>query len=209
MSLLLALLLQDPAADALKRLAERMKDVRVLTCTIRQERRTALIERPLTSAGTMAYRRDPGRLVFRLTEPRASEIHMDRGAYQVYRPDEKRLERIEFEDDALTGQLLALFDPKPETVGKRFAMKRVDGPDGLIELRFDPVDEQVKRRVASISLTLGEADATIRRIRYVQADGDAVSFDLSDVRLNPELPPSTFDLKVPEGTRVLTHKVGK
>lgn len=209
MSVLLALLLQDPAADALKRLAERMKDVRVLTCAIRQERKTALVEKPLTSSGTMAYRREPGRLVFRLTAPRASEIHMDRAAYQVYRPDEKRLERIEFEDDVLTRQLLALFDPQPEAVGKRFAMTRVDAPAGEIALRFDPTDEQVRRRVASIALTLAEADATIRRIRYVQADGDEVSFEMSDVRLNPDLPPTAFELKVPEGTRVLTHRIPK
>jgi outer membrane lipoprotein-sorting protein len=186
-----------------------MKDAKTMTCAIRQVRKTALVEQPLVSSGTMAYRREPGRLVFRLTEPRTSEIHMDRTAYQVYRPDEKRLERLEFEDDALTGQLLTLFEPKPEAVGKAFTVKRVDAPAGRIELRFDPVDEKVKKRVASISMTLDEADASIRRLRYVQADGDEVTFELSDVRLNPGLPADAFELKLPEGTRVLTHKVPK
>lgn len=198
--LLLALLLQDPAAEALKRLGERMKDVRTLTCGIRQVRKTALVEQPLVSAGTMSYRRDPGRLVFRLTEPRTSEIHMDRGAYQVYRPDEKRLERLEFEDDVLTGQLLTLFDPKPEAMGKTFKMS-MSGDDILLV----PLDEKVKKRLASLTLTL--KDVEIRRIRYVQADGDEVAFEMSDVKLNPELPASAFELRVPEGTRVLIHKV--
>lgn len=198
--LLAALLAQDPAADALKRLGARMKDVGTLSCSIRQIRKTALIETPLVSAGTMSYRREPGRLVFRLTEPRSSEIHMDRRAYQVYRPDEKRLERIEFEDDVLTGQLLTLFDPKPEAMGKAFKMSMVAG-----DLLLEPLDEKVKKRLASLTLTL--AGDEIRRLRYVQADGDEVTFELSDVRLNPALPASAFELQVPEGTRILTHKV--
>jgi len=195
-----ALLAQDPAVDALKALAERMKDAKTMTCKVRQVRKTALVDQPLVSSGTMAYRREPGRLVFRLSEPRTSEIHMDRRTYQVYRPDEKRLERIEFEDDALTGQLLTLFDPNPETLGKTFKITRA-GDDILLE----PLDEKVKKRVASLSLTLKDGD--LHRLRYTQADGDEVMLEMSDVRLNPDLPPDAFDLKIPEGTRVLTHKV--
>jgi outer membrane lipoprotein-sorting protein len=199
MTLLLAALLQ---ADELKALAERMKDAKTMTCKVRQVRKTALVEQPLVSSGTMVYRREPGRLVFRLTEPRTSEIHMDRGTYQVYRPDEKRLERIEFEDDALTGQLLTLFEPKPDALGKTFKLSRA-GDDILLE----PLDEKVRKRVASLLLTLKDGD--LHRLRYTQADGDEVTLEMSDVRLNPGLPPDTFELKVPEGTRVLTHKVGK
>ncbi|HEX7900205.1 MAG TPA: outer membrane lipoprotein carrier protein LolA, partial [Planctomycetota bacterium] len=146
MTLLFAALLQ---ADELKALAERMKDAKTMTCKVRQVRKTALVERPLVSSGTMAYRREPGRLVFRLTEPRTSEIHMDRKTYQVYRPDEKRLERVEFEDDALTGQLLTLFEPKPDALGKTFRMSKA-GDDILLE----PLDEKVKARVASLALTV-------------------------------------------------------
>lgn len=199
MTLLLAALLQG---DELQALAERMKDVATMTCSIRQVRKTALVERPLVSSGTMAYRREPGRLVFRLTEPRASEIHMDRTSYQVYRPDEKRLERIEFEDDALTGQLLTLFAPKPDAMGKAFKITRADG-----EILFQPLDEKVRERVALIALTL--KDGELRRIRYQQADGDEVSFEMSELKLNPELPAGAFDLKVPDGTRILTHRVAK
>jgi len=198
----LLLLLQDPAED-LKKLAERMKDVGTLSCSVRQTRATALVSKPLFSSGTMLYRREPGRLVFRLTEPRASEIHMDRKTYQVYRPEEKRLERIEFEDDALTGQLLGLFDPKPDALGKAFKMSR--GDDGQVLL--EPLDEKLKKRVTSIGLTLKGAD--LHRIRYVQADGDEVLFEMSDIRLNPDLPAGAFDLKVPDGTRILSHKVGR
>jgi outer membrane lipoprotein-sorting protein len=196
-----SLSLQEPA-EALRALAERMKDARTLSCAVKQTRKTALMEKPLVSSGTMLYRREPGRLVFRLTEPRATEIHMDRATYQVHRPDEKRLERVEFEDDALTSQLLTLFEPKPETMGKAFRMSK-SGPDILLE----PLDEKVKKRLASIALTLDGPE--LRRIRYTQADGDDVSFEMSDVRLNPDLEPDAFELKVPEGTRVLTHRVGR
>lgn len=197
--ILVLLWLQEPA-EALRTLAERMKDARTLSCAVKQTRKTALLETPLVSSGTMLYRREPGRLVFRLKEPRATEIHMDRASYQVYRPDEKRLERLEFEDDALTGQLLTLFEPKPEALGKAFRMSS-SGSDILLE----PLDEKAKKRLSSIALTLDGPE--LRRIRYTQPDGDEVSFEMSDVRLNPDLPAGAFELKVPEGTRVLSHKV--
>ena len=78
--------------------------------------------------------------------------------------------------------------------------------------------------VASISPALTAATASgfevkydeiPRRIRPCRSSmpspfpGSPMLFEMSDVRLNPDLPPDAFDLKVPDGTRVLTHKVGK
>src|SRR5690349_10016741 len=91
---------QDSAADAaakaaFKKIAEKFKDMRTLSAKVVQQRRTELLDKTLLSSGTMYYRREPARLVFLLNEPRKAEIHMDRTSYQVYRPDEKRLERTD------------------------------------------------------------------------------------------------------------------
>lgn len=209
--LLLPLLQAGPSEDAarlaLRKLAERFRDLKTLSCSVAQERRTALLEKPIASSGTMFYRREPGRLVFRMTEPRTTEIHMDRTAYQVWRPDEKRLERIEFEDDELTGRLLMVFQPKEEEVGKSFAVRAGASKDGDLEVRLEPSDDRVRKRLRLLVLTVRESDGALRRIRYEDAGGDEVRFDLTDVKVNPDLPAATFELAVPEGTKVFRHAV--
>lgn len=207
--LILSLQGEDSAQEALRKLAARFEKAATLSCKVTQSRTTALLEKPLISKGTLYYRREPGRLVFRLTEPRATEIHLDRTTYQVYRPAEKRLERTEFEDEALGAHLLEIFRPKVESIEKRFTVKATAREGGETEIQLIPTDEKIRRRLAALTLTVHGPDATLRRIVTTDSDGDTVRLDLSDLSINPQLPKETFDLKVAEGTRVLQHSVKK
>lgn len=205
---------QDSPADAaakaaLRKLADRFKEARTLSARVRQSRRTELLDKPIVSSGMMYYRRDPARLVFRLTEPRKAEIHMDRTSYQVYRPDEKRLERTDFENDEVTGKILMVFEPKPDELGKSFAVRGGESKDGRIEVRLEPADEKVRRRLKRVSLSIAEADGALGRLSYFDGEGDEVTLDLSDVAINPDLAADLFALQVPEGTRVLRRTVKK
>jgi outer membrane lipoprotein-sorting protein len=203
---------QDSAADmaakaALQKLAAKMKEARTLTAKVVQSRRTELLDKPIVSAGTMAYRRDPARLVFLLTEPRKAEIHLDKTSYQVYRPDEKRLERIDFESEDVTGKILMVFEPKTEEIGKAFSIRGGESRDGLLEVRLESSDEKFRKRMKKIALTIVEADGALRRIAYTDAEGDEVQFDLSEVAINADLPADLFTLKIPDGTRILRRTV--
>lgn len=196
------------ARAALDKLAGKMKDVRTLTADVVQSRKTELLDKPIVSSGTMAYRRDPARLVFHLTEPRKAEIHLDKGSYQVYRPDEKRVERIDFESEDVTTRILMVFEPKADEIGKAFSVKGENAKDGLIDVRLESSDERFRKRMKRIVLTIAEADGGLRRIAYTDAEGDEVQFDLSRVQINPALAAEEFALKIPEGTRVLRRTVG-
>lgn len=197
----------ETAKAALQKLAARMKEARTLSAKVVQSRRTELLDKPIVSSGTMYYRRDPARLVFHLTEPRKAEIHLDKGSYQVYRPEEKRLERIDFESEDVTTRILMVFEPRTEEIGKAFQIRGGEQKDGRIEVRLDSSDEKFRKRMKRISLTIGVADGTLSRIAYTDAEGDEVQFDLSEVAVNPELSADLFTLKVPEGTRVLRRTV--
>ncbi len=207
-----AVLLQDaPPGDedaraALKKLAEQFREARTLSAKVGQERRTELLDQPIRSSGTMIYRREPARLVFRMSEPKRTEIHLDRTSYQVHRPDEKRLERFEFEDEALSGRLLMIFEPKPEELGKTFLPTTVAKREGEIDVRLEPRDEKVRGHLKKLVLTVALPGGMLRRIEYVDGEGDEIRFDLAEVAVNPALAPESFELKVPEGTRVLRHK---
>jgi outer membrane lipoprotein-sorting protein len=212
LALILLAVPQDPSADeaatsALKKLSARFGEVRTLSAKVVQTRRTELLDQPITSSGMMYYRRDPARMVFHLSEPRRTEIHMDKSSYQVYRPDEKRLERIDFENEDIPGRILMVFEPKVEEIRKSFEVRGGASRDGRIEVRLEASDEKVRRRLRKLTLLLDIADGTLRRVSYTDAEGDDVEFALDAVALNPELPAEIFQLKIPDGTRVLRHSV--
>lgn len=198
----------DAAAKAaLRKLADRLKEARTLSANVVQSRKTELLDKPITSSGRMFYRRDPARLVFQLSEPRKAEIHMDKTSYQVYRPDEKRLERTDFGSEEISAKILMVFEPKVDEIRKAFAIRGGESKDGLVEVRLESSDEKVRRRLQKVLLTVVEADGTLRRISYTDGEGDEVRFDLSDVVINPDLAADLFTLRVPEGTRVLLRSL--
>ncbi|RPH37156.1 MAG: outer membrane lipoprotein carrier protein LolA [Planctomycetota bacterium] len=197
----------EAATAALRKLADRMREARTLSARVVQTRRTELTDKPITSSGLMYYRRDPARLVFHLAEPRKAEIHMDRTSYQVYRPDEKRLERTDFGNEDVSGKILMMFEPKTDELGKTFSIRGGGVKDGLIDVRLESSDEKVRKRLRKIVLQIAEADGALRSLAYTDGEGDEVKFELSDVDINPALAPETFTLKVPEGTRVLRHSL--
>lgn len=197
----------DPAArEALARLGARLKEARTLSARIVQERKTALLEEPLRSSGTLYYRREPARLVLVLTDPRPATVHLDRSSYQVYRPDEKRLERFDFEDPEMGPRLLAAFEPRSEEVGKVFTARLGQAGPGEVEIVLEPRDPKLARRLRRLVLGT-DPEGLLRRIVFTDPEGDEVTFTLSEVALNPELPSGLFELRVPEGTRILRHSV--
>jgi len=197
----------ESAKAALRKLSDRFRDARTLSARVAQSRKTALLDKPVTSSGALYYRREPARLVFRLTEPRPAEIHLDRSSYQVHRPDEKRLERIDLQGEDLASKLLTVFEPKAEEMGRTFRIGRETSSAGEVLIVLEPRDENVRRRLKRLALAVGEEDGTLRSISTTDAEGDELLFTLTDVKVNPDLAPGLFDLKVPEGTRVLRHAV--
>ena len=194
----------DPdAQSALRKLGERLKDAKTLSAHVIQSRKTALLDEPIVSSGMLYYRREPAQLVFRLTSPQVSEVHLDASAYQVYRPDEKRLERFEFEDQSISGKLLLAFQPKADEIGKAFSIKKGAPRPGEVGIVLEPTDPKIRKRIMRLVLTLDEKDSLLKRIATVDADGDEIAFELSEMKINPPLDPATFELRVPEGTRVL------
>ena len=69
------------------------------------------------------------------------------------------------------------------------------------------VGRSVLKRLRRVSLTIADADGALHRIVYVDGQGDETQFELSDVALNPDLPPAVFALSIPEGTRVFRNSL--
>lgn len=198
----LVLLLQVSPEETLRALAEKMKGATSLRADVVQRRKTALLEEPIVSKGVLHWRREPGRIVILLSEPKETRVQIDRASYEVWRPDEKRLERVEFAGDEGAGKLLQIFDPRPDEMGKAFELRSA----GEGEIVMIPKDAKVRKRVKAIGISVSAADGSLKRIRTEDADGDETVFELAKTELDPPLPAGLWDLSLPEGSRVLVHR---
>ena len=210
MAVMLALCLQAndaSARDALKKLSGRFKDLRTLSCNVTQSRTTMLLDKPITSSGHLYYRREPGKLVFNMTKPRRTELHFDSKTYQVYRPEEKRLERITFSSGQVSTYLLMVFDPKPGELEKKFTITEGKVVDATIEVRLNPIDDKIRKQLTKLTLVIEQATGDLRSVSYSDRDGDDIRFDLSKIKLNPKLKPNIFKLTVPADTTILNQKM--
>jgi outer membrane lipoprotein-sorting protein len=103
--------------------------------------------------------------------------------------------------------LFMAFNPDIAKIQRSCAVRLKDHRDGVVVVGLEPTDPKSRRFFTTLTLSIAEADGTLRGISYKDADGDDVQFELTDVQIGPDLPAETFQLKVPDGVRVLTHKI--
>lgn len=203
----LALAAQDsPAREALQKCSDRMREVKTLSAQFIQERRSALMNEPLRSSGELLYRRDPARLVFRVKEPRNTIIHYTPAAYTVFRPDDKQAEEFTFDRPEVLAGLFMAFQPNLDEIGKSFRIKGEEAGEGKIRVALEPKDEKITRILTRLTLTISR-EGELGGIAYLDAQGDEIRFDLVGVLVNPDVPADRLELRLPEGTRLLRHKI--
>jgi outer membrane lipoprotein-sorting protein len=200
----------ESARSALGRFSDRFRDLTGLSASFTQSRRSALLNEPIKSSGKLHYRRDPAHLVFEVEKPHRASVHFDGKSYQVYRPDEKQLEQFEIEDSEISRWLFMAFNPKIEEIEKSFIVKSGTAKEETLEVVLVPSESKLLKVIAKLTLLLSRGDAPgdplLRQIGYVDPDQDELSFEISNATLNPSFAPETFELKLPEGARVLKHK---
>ncbi|MFN3241355.1 MAG: LolA family protein [Planctomycetota bacterium] len=196
----------ERAERLLRAHGKRSADVRVLVADYVQRRTTALSKKPLRSSGAFLFVRDPGCVMFRAKKPRPSVVQLTAKHYQVYRPRRKRVERFLLGGPELANGLFAAIGGDVDRLLRDFRIVACDdvAERSLARVRLQPRDEQVRRRVAELQVTLHAETGALRSVAYRDRGGDLVEIELLKLRPNPKDPPSA-ELEVPDGTKVVEH----
>jgi len=186
------------------------KDMAQMTADYVQERTTKLFKKPLQSKGTLAFRRDPGCVVFRVTSPRASVVRLDGKTYEVWHEDGNRLERYVLPSDDMPRLLFDSLAPTRARLDQGFAVAScvpVAGAPTRRSLTLVPTDARTKRVAAEITLLLDTVGPTLCGFGYQDPRGDDVRVELSNLKLAAKVDEATFALAVPAGAKVTVHQV--
>lgn len=198
---------RDAARALLEEWARRQAEVETLSARFSQEVRTPLLLEPLRSEGRLLYRRRPACLVFEIEKPRETRVRFDAASYQVHRVAEKRAERFLFRRDDLAGALVQVFGPEVRELGESFRLTGFERTEEEATVRLAPESKELRTFLTSLTLVFGLEPAELRRVGYVNAEGDGVRIELRKVDRKAEIEAARFRAALPEGVELRTHVV--
>ena len=195
-------------ADLL-RASEARKNMVTLSADYVQRRTTLLSKKPIEARGKLYYRAKPATVALHVTQPRASVIRLTPSAYEIYRPKGDTLERFALKKQTWTGLLTQTMSAQVKTLEKHFvivpsALKHKSSDKRTIVLK--PRDTKLAQRITELEMVIDTKRYLLHRLRFTEASGDSVSFELRQHALNPKLAKSLFEIPRKKSTRVINHK---
>ena len=203
-----------PADQRLKTLIDRVKieqkKLRTLEARFVQRQESSMLLQPEESQGTFSYAA-PDRVRWEYTSPNPISIVIQGDQMTTWYRDLNRADKLKvgrysnrvFEYLGAKGsmdQLKEYFTVYLTTPGKR---------GNPFKLRLDPRFARVKKRIKQMEIWIDDSTYLPVRLRYVEADGDVTEYEFRDVKVNAQIPPERFVLKLPKGVQVRTIEVGR
>lgn len=185
---------------------ERAGRVRSLAADFRQEKFTALLNKPLISSGRVRVKGAMMRWDTR--EPEPSVMRIDQHEARIYYPAQKTLEIYPL--DQRLGELAASPLPRLDILRARFSFEQVPvsdleknaGAGRFIALRLTPTEASLREHIQQVRVLLDVQTASMVKAEVTDSDGDRTVLSFSNVQLNVDV--GDLGLKVPPGTTV-TH----
>ncbi|HEX5052001.1 MAG TPA: hypothetical protein VFZ65_09530 [Planctomycetota bacterium] len=199
----------ERATRLLRDQAAKCRGVAVLVAQYVQRRTTKLAKEPLESRGEFLFVRAPACIVFRARTPRVSVVRLREATYEVYRPQQKQLERFHLDGPELAQGLFAAVGGDVDRLLRDFEVRAcTDDPEhaALVRIGLVPKRAEVAERLRELVLTLRSADASLCAVAYRDHSGDLVEIELTAPKANPDAPPPA-DFELPEGTTIVEHAV--
>ena len=199
------------ARAAIERMAAGLEGVRILRGDYVQTQESLLLAEPIVSKGRLHIRREPGCLLLEIAEPRRVRIRSDATTHQIHHPDLGRAERWVFESNEATKALLQCFSSDARRLEQTFAIRASKSTEEAIEIAMEPRNEDVGRLLTELRLTIRTADARLVLVAHSNPEGEEVRIDVLTLELDPELddPAALFDAPLPDGCRLMVHRVEK
>ena len=189
--------------DDIDRRAGRAAD---LVGRFRQEKHTALLKKPMVSAGRIRMK---GPVVRWDTEsPEPGVLYSDGREIRMYYPRQSTVEVYPI--DQRLADLAASPLPRLAVLRQHFTIEpapdpqrdtRRDDPD-RIEIRLTPNGTYLAQHVEEVRVTLDTAAARVTVVEMLDADGDRTVIRFTDLKTDTGIKDGELDLALPAGTRV-------
>lgn len=174
-----------------------------------QQQESSMLAAPEESRGTFSYAA-PDRVRWEYQSPSPISVVIRGDQMTTWYRDLKRAETLKvgrysnqvFKYLGASGSLQTLLEyftvklKLPEKKGEPYRMELV------------PKYQRISRRLKGMTLWIDDATFFPGRLKYVEADGDTVEYQFTDMKRNVPIPTERFVLKLPPGVETRVVKVG-
>lgn len=181
----------------MRRVEARHRTLRDLTADFVQTYRSGLLGRQITERGTVSLR-PPGRMRWDYRSPEKKTFVSDGRTFYFYVPaDRQVITRPQDDQRGLPAQLLA---GRTDVLAQFTAHDGEGAPDGLRRVKLVPRKADGEVEWAAIDV---DADARIRGIVVVDAQGNRSQFRFENVKENVGLRDDLFRFVAPRGVEIV------
>jgi outer membrane lipoprotein-sorting protein len=198
-------------ADAvLSRMDAAAKDFKSLSATMKRKQFTAVLSETTDSAGAVRLKKQAKSGtsgVVEFNEPDPKTVFLNGKTLQVFYP---KANTVEIYDTSKYGNnidqfLLLGFGTTAAELNKNYDVKAT-GTEAIsgvqtTKLELVPKTGELKKLIAKIELWIPEGQANPVREKVTEPSRNYQIVDYSDLKVNPALPDSSFELKLPSGVK--------
>src|SRR5262249_52328216 len=184
------------------------KSFRSTQADIERTHVTVLVNDKDVSSGKFYYVREgkEPRVRMELTKPAVQQLLIDRGKLQIYTPNLKQIQEASLgEHQDKVEMFMSLgFGQSSQDLKKNFEVSV--GPDEVVEGRKTTVLELKPNNSSmfkSVQMWMDQQKWVSVQIKTTESSGDYLNLKFYNIKINPNIPESTFILKLPSDVRVL------
>jgi len=187
--------------QAVRNLEAAFASLRSLQADFEQEHASAVIATPLRETGKFYFQK-PDRMRWEYDDPEPQVFVFKEGRVWNYVPEDNQLIRYALSPEQQNAAVFALLTGRAK-LGDDYLIEPAEFPTGLkstVQIKLVPRQEG---DFTHILLELDGGTWLIDRIVTLDWSGSRQEFVFRKIKVNPRLKPSTFEIKVPDGTEII------
>jgi outer membrane lipoprotein carrier protein len=193
----------DPALRAvLEQFDAAQAQVRALSARFVERKEIGLLKNAVVQKGQF-YHTKPDKFLWEYLSPEPKTLLMNGKSLVAYYPVQKQAEEIQ---TRLSKRLVKYFG-----LGQVFADLQeyytlsLDPANTVARTHLivmKPRSKRLEKRLSEVRIWLDDELKQVRQLEYREADGDRTLFTFEDIRVNPDISPARYEIKLPEDVHV-------
>lgn len=183
------------------------KDTYAIIATVNQEKQLVALKEKVYVDGTVIMKK-PNMFRWEMVRPGKSITVIDGEEMTVYTPESKEAQVYSLSDSTMARNTMQFFSTTMwgaiTEMEKRFAVKTFRR-DGEIVLKLTPLSKMVGKYLSSIIIYYGEDTGLPHGFEMITPKSDKTVTRLSNIKINPDIKPDVFKLKLPEDVWVTNN----
>jgi outer membrane lipoprotein-sorting protein len=201
----------EPLADILARMDRAAQEFHSLSATMKRVHFTAVLSESEEIEGVVRLKRGKGKEgttgVLDFQQPEQRTIFVKGKSVQVFYPKANTLEIYDtskytssIDQIILLGFGTSSAELKTSYDLKEGGAQKLAGTD-TTRIELDPKSAELKKLITRIEMWFPEGQSNPMRVKFSEPSRNYELVDYSDIKVNPPLPDSAFDLKFPPNVK--------